>query len=102
MLAVILGVAGQLAISGASLALARDESSAASHAERGGVDLHHGHNDATCAACTALSFHATVSEFAAPVSRDEISRLVLAPRSAYCVTGAHFLPNACRAPPREL
>jgi len=58
--AAVVAIAGQLGLSGASLTLARDESSAVSHTERSGIDLHHGHNEATCAACAALSFHASV------------------------------------------
>jgi len=101
-LATVVAVFGQLGISGASLTLARDESSAVAHAEQSGINLHHGHDEATCAACTALSFHATVNAGAPPVSSGEITRRVLAPRSSYCVTGAPFLPNSCRAPPREV
>jgi hypothetical protein len=44
LLAAALAVAGQLGISGASLELARNESSAVSHVERNGIDLHCGHN----------------------------------------------------------
>jgi RNase P/RNase MRP subunit POP5 len=69
-LATLLTVAGQFGISGASLTLAHDESSVVSHTERSGIDLHHGHNDATCAACTALSFQATVN----PVARPDLER----------------------------
>ena len=102
MLAAVMAVSGQLGISGASLALARDEASAVSHAEQSGVDLHHGHNEATCAACAALSFHPNVNLAAPPVAIDGVSQPVLAPTSPNCATGAHVLPNSCRAPPREL
>src|SRR5471030_1482686 len=98
LLATVLAVAGQLGISGASLTLARDESSAVSHTERSGIDLHHGHNEATCAACTALSFHASVTAIAPPASDDAASRLVLARGSVYYVRGPQLLPNPCRAP----
>jgi hypothetical protein len=81
--------------------LARDESSAVSHAERTGIALHHGHDEATCAACAALSFHANVGAILPPVWSDEISRLVLAGRSVHYVTGPQHLSNSCRAPPRE-
>jgi len=101
LLATVLAVVGQMGISGASLTLARDESSVVSHTERNGVDLHHGHNEATCAACTALSFHATVNPGALPVSSEAIARFVLARCSARYVTGPQLLPNSCRAPPRE-
>jgi hypothetical protein len=97
----VLAVVGQLGISGASLTLARDESSVVSHTERNGIDLHHGHNEATCAACTALSFHATVNPGAPPVSTEVISRFVLARLAAHFVSGPQLLPNSCRAPPRE-
>jgi hypothetical protein len=97
----VLAVAGQLGLSGASLTLARDESSAMSHTERSGIDLHHGHNEATCAACTALSFHATLNPIAPPVLSEATSRLAIASRALYFVTGPQLLPNSCRAPPRE-
>jgi hypothetical protein len=100
LLAAVLAVVGQLGISGASLTLARDESSAASHTERSGIDLHRGHNDATCAACTALSFHASLGASAPPVSSEEISRVVLARRSVDYLNGPQLLSNSCRAPPR--
>jgi hypothetical protein len=101
LLATILAVVGQLGISGASLTLARDESSAVSHTERSGIDLHRGHNEATCAACSALSFHARVDAVSPPASSEEISRLVLARCSVHYVTGPQLLLNSCRAPPRE-
>ena len=101
LLATVLAVAGQLGISGASLALARDESSAISHAERSGIDLHRGHNEATCASCTALSFHANVDAVSPPIASETISRVVLARRSAHFATGPQLLSNSCRAPPRE-
>ena len=101
LLAGVLAVVGQLGITGAPLTLARDESSAMSHTERSGIDLHHGHNEATCAACAALSFHASVSAVAPPVSDEVISRLVLARRSAHYVADPQLLLNSCRAPPRE-
>jgi hypothetical protein len=99
--ATILAAVGQLGLSGASLTLPRDETSAISHTERSGVDLHHGHNEATCAACTALSFQATVNPIAPPVSIETTSRLSIASRALYIVTGPQVLPNSCRAPPRE-
>jgi hypothetical protein len=101
LLAMVLAVAGQLGMSGASLTLARDETSAISHTERSGINLHYGHNEATCAACTALSFQATVNPIAPPVSIETISRLSIASRALYIVTGPQLLPNSCRAPPRE-
>ena len=101
LLATVLAVAGQLGISGASLTLARDESSVVSHTERSGIDLHRGHNEATCAACAALSFHASVNPVAPPVPSRDISRLVIAQSSVDRIAGAQNHPNSCRAPPRE-
>ncbi|HCU12288.1 MAG TPA: hypothetical protein DGB72_09200 [Gemmatimonadetes bacterium] len=101
LLATVLAVAGQAGISGASLTLARDESSVVSHTERSGIDLHRGHNEATCPACAALSFHANVNHVAPPVACGSISRLVIAQHSVDRVTGAQNHPNSCRAPPRE-
>jgi len=101
LLAMVLAVAGQLGLSGASLTLARDESSVVSHTERSGIDLHRGHNEATCPACAALSFHATVNHVALPVPSGAMSCLVIAQSSADFVSAAQNHPNSCRAPPRE-
>src|SRR5438105_12532586 len=68
LLAGLLAAVGQIGWSGAALTLARDESSVVSHAEQNGIDLHHGHNEATCAACIALSFHASPKAAVAPIS----------------------------------
>ncbi|HST06987.1 MAG TPA: hypothetical protein VLJ83_02390 [Gemmatimonadaceae bacterium] len=57
--AVVLALLGQAAVTSAALELAKDETSAISHTERSGIDLHHGHNEATCIACTALSLQGT-------------------------------------------
>lgn len=101
LLATVLAVAGQLGISGAPLTLARDESSAVSHTERSGIDLHRGHNEATCATCATLSFHAAVDRIAPPASTGAISCLVAARSSVDFPSGPQLLPNSCRAPPRE-
>jgi hypothetical protein len=101
LLAMTLAVAGQVGISGVSLTLARDESSAISHTERSGIDLHHGHNEATCAACTTLSFQATVNSVEPPDLAPATALSVFAPRALYYLAGPQFLPNSCRAPPRE-
>jgi len=101
LLATVLAVAGQAGISGASLTLARDESSVVSHTERSGIDLHRGHNEATCPACAALSFHANVNHVAPPVPNGAMSSLVIAQRSVERVTGGQNHLNSCRAPPRE-
>lgn len=96
--AVVLAVLGQIGLSGASLTLARDERSAVSHTERNGIDLHYAHNEATCAACTALSLHGTPRvpiAWQPPRPPDnEITSLV--PRDR----GAQLLfSNLSRAPP---
>jgi hypothetical protein len=57
--AVVLALLGQAAVTSAALTLAKDETSAISHTEQRGIDLHHGHNEATCIACTALSLQGT-------------------------------------------
>jgi len=100
LLATVLAVVGQMGISGASLTLARDESSVVSHTERNGVDLHHGHNEATCAACTALSFHATVNPGALPVSergdRSLRSRPLFGALRHRSATPPQLLPSAAK------
>jgi hypothetical protein len=101
LLATVFAVAGQLGISGASLTLARDESSTISHTERSGIDLHRGHNEATCATCAALSFHANVDSAVPLVPPVAHSGEVLVCTSVDFVAGALLLPNSCRAPPRE-
>lgn len=101
LLATVLAVAGQLGLSGASLTLARDESSAVSHTERSGIDLHRGHNETTCATCAALSFHANVNQVTPPDLSEAVSRVAIVQPSVDCVIGAQASPNSCRAPPRE-
>ncbi len=101
MFAAALAVVGQLGIFGGYVSLARDESSTVSHTEQGGVDSHHGHNDATCAACTALSFQATVNPTAPPQSTVKLSHFILAHGSTSRASTRYLLPNSCRAPPRE-
>ncbi|HEV7388809.1 MAG TPA: hypothetical protein VGN73_09365 [Gemmatimonadaceae bacterium] len=101
-LAALLAIVGQGGITAASLTLARDESSAVSHTEERGVDLHHGHNEASCAACTALSFHASVNPPAPPIPTGDVSLLLLVNCLAHGLSGPELLPNSCRAPPREI
>ena len=101
LVAIALALAGQVGISGATLTLAHDESSAISHTERSGIDLHHGHNEATCAACTTLSFQATVNPIEPPDMVQATSLSAFAPRALHYAAGPQFLPNSCRAPPRE-
>ena len=102
LLAAVLAVGGQLGLSVASLALARDESSAVAHVERNGIDLHRGHNEATCASCTVLSFHASAEAVSPPVCGEGISLAVLARCPVDYATGSQLLSRSCRAPPREV
>src|SRR6185436_17699989 len=92
LLAVLLAFAGQLGLLGAYLGLARDESSANSH---------HGHSEATCVACTALSFHATVTPASQPIPVCDAVRLVFARADSNRPAAPQLHPNSCRAPPRE-
>jgi len=94
-------VVGQLGIFGAYLTLARDESSAVSHTERTGVDLHRGHNDATCAACTALSFQAAPGQISVPSAGADLSHEIGGLGAVLRLAAPNVLPNSCRAPPRE-
>ena len=94
-------VVGQLGIFGAYLTLARDESSVVSHTEPSGVDLHRGHNDATCAVCTALSFQAAPSQISVPSASADQSHEIGALRAVLRLAAPNLLPNSCRAPPRE-
>jgi len=97
---VMLAIVGQLGIFGVSLNLAREETSAVSHTEQSGINLHHGHNEATCVACTALSFHATLTA-AAPAAIGHAALFVAARRLDSLPAALQLLPNSCRAPPRE-
>src|SRR2546423_15512588 len=67
LLAVLLVVIGQLGIVGAALTWARDESSAISHTEESGTNLHHGHNEATCPSCALLSMQKAVNHAPPPL-----------------------------------
>ena len=97
----ILAVIGQVAVSASSLTLAREESSAVSHTEQNGVDLHHGHNDATCVACVALSFQATVNPVSQPVATGELIHVGSPADGTWHPASSQLLSNSCRAPPRE-
>jgi hypothetical protein len=101
LLAAVLAVGGQIGLSGTSLTLARDESSTVSHTERSGIDLHYGHNEATCAACAAFSFHASVGAVAPSPADKPLSLLILVRRSLNYANGPRLLSNSCRAPPIE-
>jgi hypothetical protein len=99
LVAVVLALVGQAGLSSAALTLAKDETSAISHTERSGIDLHHGHNEATCAACLALSLQGTPrAAIERPLPRraaEHVATHVAADR------GVHFLfSNPSRAPPR--
>jgi hypothetical protein len=97
--AVVLAFGGQAALTTAELTLAKDETSAISHVERNGIDLHHGHNEATCIACTALSLQGipgVIAHESIPARAPEQvgTRLVAGP-------GAQFLfSSPSRAPPK--
>jgi hypothetical protein len=99
--AALLAVVGQLGLLGAYLTLARDESSAISHAEKSGTNSHHGHNEATCAACTALSAQGTPTPVAQPVPTGELALVVEARAIADRPSAPQLFSNSCRAPPRE-
>ncbi|HEX6627749.1 MAG TPA: hypothetical protein VF105_07335 [Gemmatimonadaceae bacterium] len=99
LIAVLLAVVGQLGIVSASLTIARDESSAVSHTEQSGTNLHHGHNEATCASCAALSFHTTLTNAASPVHAHAVLRVVFAGATVDVVAAPYLLANSCRAPP---
>src|SRR2546423_7862458 len=98
--AATLAFVGQLGIFGASLALAREETSAVAHAEQSGTSVHYGHNEATCAACAALLLHGSVRALP-PISSGAISLLGPSGSLARPLTGPQYLLNCCRAPPRE-
>src|SRR3954452_19345183 len=101
LLAGLLAVVGQLGLLGAYLGLARDEASAVPHAEQSGTNAHHGHNEATCPACTALSAQGTPRSVSQRVPTGEFARHVWASTSRDRRNGPQRLSNSCRAPPRE-
>jgi len=101
LVAVVLALVGQAGLTSAMLTLAKDETSAISHTERSGVDLHHGHNEATCIACSALSLQGTPRVASVP----PLPRRVREQVSTHVSGGAsvHFLlSNPSRAPPRAV
>src|SRR3954466_10474359 len=100
-LATVLAAVGQVAFGGSALTLARDEASAVAHVESNGINLHHGHNEATCAACTALSLHATLGRAAPRLPTAQLASVAYARRLAFRASSPSFLSNTCRAPPRE-
>ena len=99
LVAVLLAVVGQLGIVSASLTIAREESSAVSHTEQSGTNLHYGHNEATCASCATLSFHTTLTNAAPPLVAHALRRVVFVGWFIDGVAAPHLLANSCRAPP---
>jgi hypothetical protein len=93
-----LGILGQAALLSTSVTLAKDESSAISHTERSGIDLHYSHNEATCVACTALSLQG-VPQLVVP--RLFVSVAVEKPRTLVSEDAGALLliSNPSRAPP---
>src|SRR5436189_2557433 len=78
LLAILLVVIGQLGIVSAALTLARDETSAISHTEESGTNLHHGHNEATCASCALLSMQSAVNHAPPPLDILWVQHVVFA------------------------
>jgi hypothetical protein len=101
LLAVLLVVIGQLGIVGAALTLARDESSAISHTEQSGTNLHHGHDDATCASCALLSLQSAPNHTPPPLDILAIRHVAFARLALKRLSAPQLLPNSCRAPPSE-
>jgi hypothetical protein len=96
--AVALAFLGQTALLSTSVTLAKDESSAVSHTERSGIDLHHSHNEATCVACTALSLHGApqvvIAQLFAVPTVEKLGTQVSENAGAFLL-----LSNPSRAPP---
>jgi hypothetical protein len=101
LLAVLLVVIGQLGIVSAALTLARDESSAISHTEESGTNLHHGHNEATCPSCALLSMQTTVNHAPPPLDILAVQHVVFARLALQRLAAPQLLPNSCRPPPSE-
>jgi len=101
LLAVLLVVVGQLGIVSAALTLARDESSAISHTEESGTNLHHGHNEATCPSCALLSMQTAVNHSPPPLDILAVQHVVFARLALERLSAPQLLPNSCRAPPSQ-
>jgi len=101
LLAVLLVVIGQLGIVSAALTLARDETSAVSHTEESGTNLHHGHDDATCSSCALLSMQTAVGHAPPPLAILSIQHVVFARLAVERLSAPQLLPNSCRAPPSQ-
>jgi hypothetical protein len=99
LLAVLLVVIGQLGMVSASLTLARDESSAISHTEESGTNLHHGHNDATCPSCALLSLQGAFNHTPPALDVLSVQHVVFARLAVERFSQPQLLPNSCRAPP---
>ena len=99
LLAVLLVVIGQLGIVSAALTLARDESSAISHTEESGTNLHHGHNDATCPTCALLSMQSALNHAEPPLAILALQHVAFARLAVDRLSAPQLLPNSCRAPP---
>ncbi|HJQ11377.1 MAG TPA: hypothetical protein VJ840_10140 [Gemmatimonadaceae bacterium] len=98
-LAMLLAVIGQLGIVSASLTLARDESSAISHTEESGTNLHHGHNDATCPSCALLTLQSALNHAAPTLDILAVQHVAYARLAVERFSEPQLLPNSCRAPP---
>ena len=101
LVAVLLVLIGQLGIVSAALTLARDETSAISHTEESGTNLHHGHNDATCASCALLSMQSAFTHSPPPLEIVAAKHVSLARLAIERLSAPLLLPNSCRAPPSE-
>jgi len=99
--AVLLVVIGQLGIVSAALTLARDETSAISHTEESGTNLHHGHDDATCASCALLSMQTAVNHAPPPLVILAVRHVAFARLALERLSAPQLLPNSCRAPPSQ-
>ena len=100
-LAVLLVVIGQLGIVSAALTLVRDETSAIAHTEENGTNLHHGHNEATCASCALLSMQTALNHAPPPINILAVEHVVIARIVVDRFSEAHHLLNSCRAPPTQ-
>lgn len=101
LLAVLLVVIGQLGIVSAALTLARDESSAISHTEESGTNLHHGHNEATCPTCALLSMQSALNHAPPPLALLVLHHVAFARLAVERFSTPQLLPNSCRAPPSQ-
>jgi hypothetical protein len=97
--AALLAVIGQIGVAGAGLSVSRDEASAAPHVERSGVNLHHGHDEATCVACRVLTFHGTVAPRAVGTVVIQAVSAVRPSALTLRADSPTLLGNLSRAPP---